>query len=235
MKKTDLIFSLGPNCKNAWNIRDYFKVDRAYPFDWWITPAKSMLKMIESGFEFDVKRDDLHITPTNEHNTVYNYKLNLLHHHDFTRVWGEHPGVVFEVSDDEIEKVNSKYRHLFKRLADDLAQAAHPIAVLNWSYSGWPNEYKGIPTNAALNGFMPPDQLAREIRDRLGKKLRIAFIAIGEPLHEEHEWGCIVRRPDLGERENIKGADYAEPIHVFRQAYDMLNFSLDDDSLQASR
>ncbi len=75
---TDLLFSLGPNCKNTWNLRNYFGFERAYPFDWWTTPAKSMLQMIEEGFEFHIRREDLFISPTTEHNTVYNYKLNLL-------------------------------------------------------------------------------------------------------------------------------------------------------------
>jgi hypothetical protein len=226
MKDIDLVFSLGSTCQNAWNLRSYFAFDRAYPFDWWVTPAKSMLKMIEPGFQFNVARGDLHITPTNEHNTVYNYNLNLLHHHDFPRRWGKYPGVVFSVTDADIEKINSNYKGLFARLVEDVKNASNPVAVLNGSYSGWPTDCRGIPTNPSLNGFIPTAELAREVRDRLGKNLRLAFISVGETTSEEHEWGWNICLPDLGTRENTKAPAYAEPIHVFRQAYEQLDFSL---------
>lgn len=226
MIATDLIFSLGPNCRNTWNLRSYFGFDHAYPFDWWITPAKSMLKMIEQGFRFHVDKEDLHITPTNKHNTVYNYNFNLLQHHDFQRQWGQYPGVIFSVTDEDIEKINSKYNRLFARLIEDVKNASNPIAVLNGSFSGWPTDFEGILTNPVLNGFIPPTELAGEIRDRLGKKLRLAFISVGEKVHEDHEWGWKISVPDLGLRENMKDTEWAEPIHVFRQAYKQLGFSL---------
>ena len=164
---TDLLFSLGPNCKNTWNLRNYFGSERAYPFDWWTTPAKSMLQMIEEGFEFHVRREDLFLSPTTEHNTVYNYKYNLLHHHDFPRTWGEYPGVIFSVTRSDIKAINRKYTFLFNRLFHDVKQAEKPIAVVNHSYTGWEENLKGIRTNKALNGYVPPAELAREVRDRL--------------------------------------------------------------------
>ncbi|HSL03969.1 MAG TPA: DUF1796 family putative cysteine peptidase [Nitrospiraceae bacterium] len=226
LKPTDLIFSLGPNCKNSWNLRNYFGFERAYPFDWWTTPAKSMLKMIEKGFEFNVRKEDLFITPPTEHNTVYNYKLNVLHHHDFPRTWGEYPGVIFSVTGKDIKAINRKYTFLFNRLFQDVAQAEKAIAVVNHCYVGWEESLKGVVTNKALNGYISPAELAKEVRDRLGKKLRLVFIDAGEEIYEEYGWGWIIREPDNGTRENIKGTDFAEPIHAFRQAYKKLDISL---------
>jgi tetratricopeptide (TPR) repeat protein len=208
MKKMDFIFSLGPSCRNTWNLRNYFGIERAYPFDWWITPAKSMLRMIESGFHFHVDLADLYITPTNEHNTVYNHKYNIMHHHDFPRRGPKE--VVLSITDKDIQNINSKYKKLFERLFEDVRNASNPVAVLDGNFSGWPDAYK-------------------EVRDRLAKKLRLLFIFISnkEEKIEEHEWGWIICLPDLGTRENLKDADlhHAEPIHVFRQAYRQLGFS----------
>lgn len=223
--EADFIFSLGPNCRNAWNLRNYFGTERAYPFDWWITPAKSMLRMIEPGFQFHVVREDLHITQPVGNNTVYNYNLNLLHHHDFPRDW-RGTGRVLSTSDEDIAKLNAKYVYLFERLHADLRSASRPVAVLNESYAGWKREHQGVRVNPDLNGAVAPDVLAREIRARLGQKVRVLFIAVGETKSEDHEWGWSIQLPDLGDRELIKGAEFAEPIHTFRQAYAQLDIRL---------
>ncbi|MHB1348531.1 MAG: glycosyltransferase [Desulfobulbaceae bacterium] len=225
MNRSDLIISLGPDCLNTWNLRSYFGIERAYPFDWWITPAKSMLMMIEPGFSFHLSRGDLRITSPDVHNTVYNYKLNILQHHDFHRHWEGHPGVIFSITDEEIENLNCKYIRLFKRLGQDIRNASNPVAVLSGSFGGWSSEVKGIPANQGLNGYIPPVELAREVRDRLGKKLKLAFITVGETKFEDYEWGWEIRLPDTGGRENIQGIEWAEPIHVYRKAYRQIGLS----------
>lgn len=230
MRSTDMIFSLGPNCKNTWNLRKNFQTDRAYPFDWWITPARSMLRMIETGFVFSLKQEDLHITDVSKHNTVYNSRLNLLHHHDFYRDYTSHAsGIIRSVSEKDIETLNQKYTYLFNRLHEDLNASQNPVAVLNGTYLGWPTNYEGIPTNPDLNTAISNKELAEEIRSRLGKKLRIAFITVGEPKFHEYDWGFEVQANDFGYRENIDGAAYAEPIHAFKSAYQQLGFSLNSD------
>jgi hypothetical protein len=181
--------------------------------------------MIEPGFKFTLAMRDLHITPTTEHNTVFNSNLNLLHHHDFERNWATPFHVVELISEDRIAVLNSKYKFLFTRLADDLKDASKPIAVLNGSLEGWPREYKGAPTDLTLNTHISHPDLAKEIRYRLGEKLKVVFIHHGDAKWEEHDWGWDIRFPDTGLRENIADAPYAEPIHVFRQAYTQLGIS----------
>lgn len=225
-----MIFSLGPNCKNTWNLRNNMKTDRAYPFDWWITPARSMLKMLDPGFTFNVRREDLHITDASKHNTVYNSNLNILHHHDFYRDYSLiKSGVILSIDDAAIERLNQKYTYLFERFTADLEAASNPVAVLNGSFPGWPGEYEGIPTDSTTNTAISTFDLANEIRARLGKKVRVAFITLGEPEFRQHEWGFEVAAKDLGERANIDGAAYAEPVHAFKTAYQQLGFSLSDD------
>ncbi len=222
--KSDLIFSLGPNCRNTWNLRNYFGDSRAYPFDWWITPARSMLKMIDPNFRFHIDREDLYLTPTNEHNTVYNYKLNILHHHDFQRQYGQYPGVIFSISCEEIENINAKYSFLFARLHDDIKSSSAPIAIINGVFSGFETCYKGILTNPNLNTFISHCDLAGEVREIFGKKLRLVFITIGQHCFEEYEWGWNIELPDNKKYEG--DVDFQEPIHVFSEAYKRLGLVL---------
>jgi hypothetical protein len=231
--KSDLIFSLGPNCRNTWNLRSYFGINATYPFDWWITPAKSMLRMLEPGFKFHVDQDDLLISPPYEHNTVYNYKLNILHHHDFPRRWdGNHQGVVLSTEDKDIENINQKYTYLFKRFFEAVKNVSNPVAVLNGSLKGFGANYKGIVTNRELNGFVPHHDLANEVRERLGKKLKVVFVEIGDKLIEQHEWGCIVRLPDLGIRPEENGSGFEEPVHVFTSAFEEIGLNLTEQRIR---
>ncbi|WP_170985165.1 DUF1796 family putative cysteine peptidase [Roseomonas sp. AR75] len=219
MQRHDLVFSLGPNCKTAWNTRAHFSVTRAYPFDWWITPARSMLRMIEPGFAFAVAAEDLVLTPPKENgeNSVYNRKLNILHHHDFPR----EKQLVTRIDAERIAEINRKYTQRFARLRADVDAAHAPLALLGGVSAGWRTDPTGTGEwNAALNGRIPPGELVAEVRARLGRKLRVVVVAVGEPSVESFEGGALIRRPDRGLREP-KGAvpSYAEPVHLFREAF----------------
>ncbi|WP_158287580.1 DUF1796 family putative cysteine peptidase [Falsiroseomonas bella] len=219
MSAHDLVFSLGPNCKTAWNTRAHFGVTQAYPFDWWITPARAMLRMIEPGFTFSVAMDDLVMVPPKENgeDSVYNRRLNLLHHHDFPR----RNRLVTGMDQDRLDEINRKYTQRFARLRADIEAARAPLALLGGISAGWRQDPTGTGNwNAALNGRVPPGELIAGIRDRLGRKLRVLVIAAGEPEVQEYEGGVLVRRPDRGVREP-KGTvpSYAEPVHLFRDAF----------------
>ena len=227
MTEADLIVSLGPNCANSWNLRSYFGFERAYPFDWWITPARSMIRMIEPGFRFEVRASHLCLTETSEHNTVYNHKLNILHHHDFERNWeGERPGIIHEIRDRELSEINAKYTFLFERLHADLANALAPVAVLNGVFFGFGENFKGYRTNPVLNGPVSVEEIVESVHDRLGKRIRLLFVSVGEEGVEEYSWGWNISMPDLGTRENVPDAEFAEPIHVYRAAYQKIGLCL---------
>jgi hypothetical protein len=212
----DLIFSLGPNCRNTWNLRAHFGFDRAYPFDWWITPAKSMLRLLDRSKPFAATREDLVIAKDGGMDTVYNRRLNLLHHHDFDR---DGPRVR-PLTDEGIEKLNGKYRMLFDRLWTDVAAAQRPLAVLNGIFGGWATQTPDGGSNAALNGTVEPQALIDGIRDRLGAKVEVLIIDIGAPRDRQLQGGRLLRRPDRNIRHGLpRGQAYAEPIHVFRDAY----------------
>jgi hypothetical protein len=212
MMQSDLIFSLGPNCRSTWNLRHHLGVERAYPFDWWITPARSMLRMIDPEFSFTLSMADLHLVG----NSVYNARLNLLHHHDFAR---DGDGVVLPLTESAVSECQSKYQWLFRRLHDDVRRSMAPVAVLNGCYAGWPEGYYGMSTPPELNGRVPPDELALTVRQRLGERVRVVLVNEGLESVQSHDWGCVVTLPDRGYREAPPGSEYAEPVHVFREAY----------------
>lgn len=212
----DLIVSLGPNCKTAWNLRDYFSLDTAYPFDWWITPIRTTLEMIRPDFVFNVEADDLAIIPDGATNTVHNRKLNLLHHHDFSRV----NGLVERLAPAEIEQINSKYRHLFARLHENVAAAKEPLIVLGGLHPGWkPGEVQHERAPDA-QGNIPAQDVINSIRQALGNHVRVAIIDIAQPKTEELDGGVRIALPDTGQREGRPPAmNWTEPSHVFRQAF----------------
>jgi hypothetical protein len=221
----DLIISLGPNCRNTWNIRKYFKIQKAYPFDWWITPAKSLLAMIEPEFEFQVFMSDLHITvPKDNSNTVYNSRLNILHHHDFDRM----NGVVCRINNRQVDAVNDKYIALFRRFHNDLKQAEHPVAILNGVDSGWIEKTPNGQENSLLNGKISPDNLIQAIRAHLGNKLCVIIINIGSSDKiQKVDGGIIISVRDSGKRDDIPHyLNWAEPLHAFRCAYEKLSLKL---------
>jgi hypothetical protein len=221
MDNPDLVVSLGPNCKNTWNTRSYFNVETAYPFDWWITPAKSMLRMLDRNFEFIAEADDLFITDTvNNSNSVYNKKLNLLHHHDFPR----RKNLVTEVTPAAVEELNSRYRFLFSRFWKHMDAARAPLVLLNGIHAGWQFNVPSGGKNEALNGPMQPQDLVDAVRASLGEKTFVAIINIDKESRTDLDGGVVISRPDRGIREGLPPEkSYAEPVHVFREVYAALN------------
>ncbi len=123
---TDLVISLGTNCEAAFNIRNTFETERAYPFDWWITPIQSVPAILRDRFQLEVAAHNLvHPgTPT----SILNRKYGLLHHHDFGHLSAD-------VGDESwkalIPAVADKYRALGERFFFDVARARDVLFVVN--------------------------------------------------------------------------------------------------------
>jgi hypothetical protein len=229
----DLIVSLGSACKTSWNLRRHFAFERAYPFDWWFIPPRAVLNMLEYGRDFRIIREDLHVSSRAKHNTVFNRRWNLLHHHDFPRRWENLPGVVFEqdITDEIIANLNSKYAMLFDRFFADVEASTSPVFVIADLFKGWPNGFEGVPTRPELNALIDFDEFSTAVRDRFGSKARTLGIDIGERRVEERDWGWFVSMPDRGERE-LEPNHFAEPVHAFRDALQAIGLSLADSSRQ---
>lgn len=211
----DLVVSFGPNCRTAWNLRDYFKVSRAYPFDWWITPPRSMLAMTQRDFLFSLSMDDLEIVASEGTvATVFNRRLGVDHHHDFER---DEAFRLLSITAEQVASVEQKYQALFTRMWSDLDAAAAPLIVVGGLRTAR-DEARGEP-------FPPSAQdVIDGIRDRVGAKAYVAIIETGLDREITLSGGVIVSRPDTGHRETDlpPGTLFAEPVHNFRAALDWL-------------
>ena len=106
----EFIASIGTNCEVAFNIRNTFAIEQAYPFDWWFTPVQAVAAILRDRFDLSVEESNLSHTTTPE--SVLNHKYGFLHHHDFPRGEGER---VLPQWRDEIPTVAAKYRFLGDR------------------------------------------------------------------------------------------------------------------------
>jgi len=123
---TDLVISLGTNCEIAFNIRNTFGTERAYPFDWWITPIQSVAAIVRDGFALEVNPNNLFhagVMPS-----IVNRKYGLLHHHDFGRL---SPDAADESWKAMIPAVADKYRALGERFFYDVARAGTVLFIIN--------------------------------------------------------------------------------------------------------
>lgn len=227
---SDLIVSLGPNCRNTWNLRNRYGFSRSYPFDWWITPASSMLKMLDPTFQFHVEMDDLIITRSEvgKQNSVYNKKLCMLHHHDFSR----NDGNVVSINQQQIDNVNSKYKFLFERFHQDIEQAQKPVFVMN----GLLNQQHVIPPedDQIVPAPLPSaNYILENLHKYFGDKCRLVVIDVYNGEHIKSDYYSVIRFTDNGHRYNMPSSQtYAEPVHVFEQAYDHVGLTLAPSSIQ---
>ena len=227
---SDLIVSLGPNCRNTWNLRNRFGFSRSYPFDWWITPAASMLKMLDPEFKFHVEMDDLIVTqpPGNEQNSVYNRKLCMLHHHDFYREDGQ----VREVTQEQVDNINKKYQFLFERFHTDIGKSENPTFVMNGTLNQPhvipPEDDKIVPA-ATPN----PKYILETLNKYFGDKCNLIVVDVYDGQHLRNGKCNVLRFPDNGHRYGLSANEtYAEPVHVFEQAYDFVQLELSPSSVQ---
>ncbi len=114
--KFDRIISLGCNCELALNIRDYFGIERAYPFDWWITPFQALWKLLEGRFHNLLNINNLEVS--SDLLTVRDKYYNLLYHHDFKRT--EDDKIIPDSIDQQLSLVKQKYDMLIHRFFNDL-------------------------------------------------------------------------------------------------------------------
>ncbi|MGY8526641.1 hypothetical protein L0937_15555 [Paracidovorax citrulli] len=98
-------------------MRDYFAVEQAYPFDWWVSPFNATLQVLESRFTGLFQAPHLAVSPDRE--TVVDTSLNIMHHHDFIR--DESGKIEADLIEQQLNKLRAKYDYLAQRFLTDLA------------------------------------------------------------------------------------------------------------------
>jgi hypothetical protein len=176
----DMAMSLGPKCAMAWHIRANFGVSTAYPFDWWIAPARSVLAMLDPRFEFDLEMTDIQITEkSSKTNTAFNRKLNVNHHHDFPRGADRH---IEDISDGRMAEVKAKYHHLFRRMKEHIQAARSPMFFMAGVQSGTSTRITGAMPEGPLAPLAAPiteQEVVSQLTEFVGEKARLAIIAPG--------------------------------------------------------
>lgn len=125
------IVSLGGACSVAYNLRRHFGFETAYPFDWWVTPARSVAALLERpdmGWLFDPSR----LKPTEGHDSIRHTELGISLHHDFPRQLGVSGTPVVENYVDFLDDAKSKATLLFARLFDLNRRGQRIVFVREW-------------------------------------------------------------------------------------------------------
>jgi len=123
----DRVISLGTNCEISFQLRRFFGVERAYPFDWWFTPLDAVAPVLASRFAVEISRDNLDLVGGRR--SIINRKYRILHHHDFPRV--EENRLIALDWTTAIDACRAKYAALGRRFFDDLAPARRALFLLN--------------------------------------------------------------------------------------------------------
>ena len=79
------IVSLGPGCALAYNLRRFFNLRSAFPFDWWITPIDGLVKVLRDNVNPQLIYDVAQLELTDNAGSVRHKTYDILLHHEFPR------------------------------------------------------------------------------------------------------------------------------------------------------
>lgn len=124
--KYSKVISLGLDCQPAHYIRTLTKQTEAYPFDWLITPAEAIVKLVELGpeslFYDSTQFEDLH-DKRPSHATIKHKGLGVVFFHDFPPNQGL----------GAFTQVQMKYRHLTTRWHQTLGTRINVLFVRHYA------------------------------------------------------------------------------------------------------
>lgn len=116
IETVDRMISLGGRCEVAYQIRRATRSGTAYPFDWWVTPLDSVVKVLEGGFEgvFEA-RHLVRLPDLDGKKALYSSSAGTWHLHEF-----RHEEDFLSYALDEVERrLRPKYAFLQSRLLED--------------------------------------------------------------------------------------------------------------------
>ena len=183
----DYVISAGPRCSTAWHLRRVFGRDQAYPFDWWVTPFQSLVRMLLEGQCFSLQLNDLVIVDTPNGQTVLNQRWFVQHHHDFSQLEN---GCIDpdDLNDQVLTRLNCKYQFLFQRLREHLVAAHAPLLVIGeyLSLEQWHQQLIDPPVGlrdvvTRLHPEPPLEVVVATLREFLNPNLSLLVCEEGDP------------------------------------------------------
>jgi hypothetical protein len=108
------VVSLGGNCRVTYNLRKYFNFLSAYPFDWWITPLRSVTQFLKDP-DLEKLYNPKYLLPLMKAGTIESIKnshFDILLHHEFPRTNGS----VVDNFVEHTDKPKTRQRYLLKKL-----------------------------------------------------------------------------------------------------------------------
>lgn len=215
----DLVFSAGPYCRSAFHLRRLFDQTQAFPFDWWLTPASSALRMLHPDYRFGLKADALFFTQSAQ--AVLNVGDLTLHLHDFERTTSGalHTGDL----ERQLAAINDKYTYLFARLRERLRQARRCLVVFEGLMPASELEtYRQRTACGPLSYPQLQDDFASELvallRQAYGVEARVVCFGIGAPGIESQGDLLRISAPLLPSALDVEAEPYQRPW----ASYDLL-------------
>ena len=150
----DDVISLGGNCEVAEHWRRFSGDQRAFPFDWWITPLPSVERILAGGFRNMCLTSNMKVI--NFGRTVMCTHYCIAHHHDFPRVEGPSALIDTNAMADACANAQQKYTALGRRFREACAPRRKVLFIRSWRET-----LDFAPTAYA------PDDLVRYDFDRL--------------------------------------------------------------------
>ncbi len=112
----DRIISLGALCEVAFQARRFARAERAYPFDWWITPMAGVGKALEAGTDAVFAPEHLVKVPDyGGDRALYSRLSGTVHLHEYPKA----EDFLLLGEDAIAATLQSKYAFLHRRMLDD--------------------------------------------------------------------------------------------------------------------
>ena len=194
----DLVFSAGPYCRSAFHLRRLFNQSQAFPFDWWVTPASSLQRMLHPDYRFELTAADVHLTQAAQ--VVFNSRDLILHLHDFERT--ADGAISFDRLDSQLEEINAKYTFLFERMRARLHEAKRCLLIFEGLLPALDLEVHRQRTSCPpltypdLSSTYAPE-LAALLREAYGVEPTLVCFGFGAPSIESQPDLLQIRAPVL--------------------------------------
>lgn len=219
LSRFDLVLSAGPYCRIAFHVRRLFEQEQAFPFDWWVTPATSVLAMLHPDYRFNLCADSIFLTEAGQ--VVLNSRDQILQLHDFQR--DRDGALIMEDLDRQLIEINSKYSFLFERLRQLLHAADRCLLIFEGLMPAQQLETHRLRTACPELKYpaLKPNfasELVAMLRDAYRVEPTLVSVGLGQPSMEQQGDLLRITAPYLA-----SGFDeQAEPWQRPWASYDML-------------